>query len=170
MKNNVYKNLIAVLLILGLISNANAMLIDNGSYSTDESIGLDWLDFTETVGKTYNNSLTIYSGWRMATLYELSRLIKISFPGFVDSRNGVSQYSDSIIFSNLFGITQHFPVRQGEQFYSVSLFKPPNGFSFYSFGSVHRNTDQFSEVYGVSFLEVQGLSTVTVIIKILATP
>jgi hypothetical protein len=51
---------------------ANAALIDNGDYSTDDESGLDWLDWTLTANKTQAEALTLYSsaGWRIATKSE----------------------------------------------------------------------------------------------------
>lgn len=57
-----------------LTFNANAAIIDNGIYTTDEASGLDWLDLTVTDGQSFNTvSERIGSGgnlegWAYATM------------------------------------------------------------------------------------------------------
>jgi len=69
----------AVCACLTVISvNANAAIIDNTTYTTDTASGLDWLDLTETVGRTYDDisskfgSGQEFDGWRYATLLEVT--------------------------------------------------------------------------------------------------
>lgn len=38
-----------------LPQSAAAVLIDNGNYFTDTNTGLDWLNLTETVSRSYND-------------------------------------------------------------------------------------------------------------------
>ena len=58
-----------------------AALIDNGGFTTDTALGLDWLDMSNTVGNSYNQTLTAISaggslvGWRFATSAEFDGLI-----------------------------------------------------------------------------------------------
>jgi len=75
------KSLLVSLLLLGFISSANSAIIDNGYYTTDTNTGLDWLDLTETAGKTYDDVAMelgvdgLYAGYRYATAIDVSALI-----------------------------------------------------------------------------------------------
>lgn len=61
-------------------STANAELVDNGHYTTDNTSGLDWLDLTQTrwFNRDYINSQLVpggrFEGWRYATEDDLERL------------------------------------------------------------------------------------------------
>jgi hypothetical protein len=73
-----------------LSTSANAAIIDNGTYTTDTSTGLDWLDLTATAGMSYNQVSAelgaggIFEGWTYATRAQVS--------GFWDSFGGDSNY------------------------------------------------------------------------------
>lgn len=60
---------------------ANVDFIDNNSFTTDKTSGLDWLDVTTTHNMSYNEvssqfgSGGAYEGWRYATTNELVTLI-----------------------------------------------------------------------------------------------
>jgi hypothetical protein len=92
---------------------ANATLIDNGDYSTDNESGLDWLDWTLTADKTQAEALTLYSsaGWRIATTSEAVGLIENHFD--VGIVGGGLAYGGSVVnlqakhtqFASLFGVT-----------------------------------------------------------------
>ena len=67
---------------LAMVSfNVNAALIDNGTYTSDDVSGLDWLDVTETAGLSYNDVQTqlairgLYEGWMYATAIQFNELI-----------------------------------------------------------------------------------------------
>ena len=64
---------------------AQAALIDNGTYTSDTESGLDWLDFSETVGLSYTASLAANSGWRLATNPEVTNLVAVAFDGFYET-------------------------------------------------------------------------------------
>ena len=69
------------LVILAVTLNANAAIVDNGTYTTDTGTGLDWLDVTATLGLSYNQVVAelgaegAYDGWRYATASEFDSLI-----------------------------------------------------------------------------------------------
>ncbi|HEB63004.1 MAG TPA: PEP-CTERM sorting domain-containing protein [Gammaproteobacteria bacterium] len=75
------KKSIAALLCLGALQSANAALIDSGSFLTDTTSNLDWLDVTTTQGQSYNDVLSqlgvggAYDGWRYATTAEVQTLV-----------------------------------------------------------------------------------------------
>ena len=53
--------LLTVVLLAGPMT-ANAVLIDNGSYTTDTANGLEWLDLSLTRGMSVTDALAAYSG------------------------------------------------------------------------------------------------------------
>lgn len=61
--------------------SANAIIIDNGNYTTDTVSGLDWLDISTSQGMSFNqvtSQLTsggIFEGWRIAGAQEVADLI-----------------------------------------------------------------------------------------------
>lgn len=60
---------------------ANATIIDNTTYTTDTATGLDWLDVTASLARSFNNvsanfgSGGAFQGWRYATGAELTTLL-----------------------------------------------------------------------------------------------
>ena len=84
--------LLASFLFIGIFSVAHSYqsdFIDNGIFTTDSSTGLDWLDLTETSGRSWedvhydvhdysdreiNNVFSVSDGWRLATPTEFNRL------------------------------------------------------------------------------------------------
>ena len=98
-----------------LSASVNAAFIDNGSYTTDDVSGLDWLDLSITDGQSYNGALISNPSWRYATKTEIENMFSILFDGFYitgyagesDSSYGAyaDQYEDVINFQRLFGIT-----------------------------------------------------------------
>ena len=71
--------MVAVGLLAGPMA-ANAVLIDNGNFTTDTAGGLDWLDLTETNDLSYNDvsgqlgAGGLWEGWRYATTAEAQGL------------------------------------------------------------------------------------------------
>ena len=110
----------AMCICLAIISfNANAALVDNGTYTTDDVSGLDWLDL-EFTSSSYSDALTGNAGWRYATNAEVENLFSIAFDGYYDtnttnhtSSNYQSYYNDQItdilIFQDLFGLSGASP-------------------------------------------------------------
>lgn len=75
------KKFIAAVLFIGMIQNANAAFIDSGTYLTDTSSGLDWLDVTATSSLSYSyvsgqlGSGGLYEGWHYATSADFNELV-----------------------------------------------------------------------------------------------
>jgi len=75
------KSLLAGILLLGFVTSANAVFIDNGRYTTDTTSGLDWLDLTETMGMSYDTVVTemavggAYEGWVYATGVQFTQMV-----------------------------------------------------------------------------------------------
>ena len=112
------KNIVGAVLCL-LALNVNGALIDNGTFTTDDVSGLDWLDFSFTDGQAYDSAETLNPGWRHATNSEMVNLFSVLFDGIYDtsaeigaSRTGqvidpyANQRTDIAVFESLFGITQ----------------------------------------------------------------
>ena len=108
--------LVLATIALIISTSSNAALINNGTYTTDDATGLDWLDLSITAGQSYNSVLALNSGWRYATNSEVETLHGHLFENFVpninngnsDSRypGAYSEMLDDITkMENLFGIT-----------------------------------------------------------------
>ena len=85
MKTFIKATMFAVCLLVSTASNSASIdIIDNGDYTTDSISGLDWLDLTITRGMSYNQVIAdinfegTLSGWRYATVTELTALISNS--------------------------------------------------------------------------------------------
>lgn len=67
---------------LTLSLTANALIVDLGNITRDTISGLDWLDLTETNGRSYNDisgklgTGQEFEGWRYATVVEVQALWK----------------------------------------------------------------------------------------------
>lgn len=85
--------------------SATANLIDNGTYTTDTSTGLDWLDLSATANATYASAESNNLGWRYATNAEVEGIFAMFFePTFVGDANGyqLSYSVDSLANTSLF--------------------------------------------------------------------
>jgi hypothetical protein len=150
---------------------ANATLIDNGDYSTDDVSGLDWLDWTLTVDKTQAEALTLFSGagWRIATGAEAIGLIDNHFE--VDVPSGPNVLATSLLdysakhaqFLGLFGLTgypatSHATIEWfgliGSGAYHVYFGLGPS-----SYGAVGRSSGSS----GVALVKVAAVSEPTII-------
>ena len=75
------KKLLAVAVLLCSIQNSYAIFIDKGIYLTDTTSGLDWLDVTASVNRSYNDVSSqfgiggLFEGWRYATGLEFNGLV-----------------------------------------------------------------------------------------------
>jgi len=75
------KKIIAVALFLVMVQNANATIIDSGTYLTDTDTGLDWLDVTASQGRTYKDVSNQFGtggdfeGWEYATGNQFNTLV-----------------------------------------------------------------------------------------------
>ncbi len=106
-----------VMALLCSVTQAQAALIDNGTYITDTNSGLDWLEMSFTKGRSYNQVVTdtdggIFDEWSIATELEVFTMFS-SLMGFNttnDAFGGPSYSSTSSTFNqleNLFGQTRH---------------------------------------------------------------
>lgn len=83
---------------LTLSTSVSAALIDNGTYTTDDVTGLEWLDLTQTTSMSFDDVNTqLASGgtlqnWRWATEDEIS--------SFFDSAGGTGPYSSDPLPDN----------------------------------------------------------------------
>jgi hypothetical protein len=86
------------------VNVANAVFIDNDSYTTDTESGLDWLDWTATVNVSESNALTANASYRLATDLELRNLLDRAFNCVgIHHCNGTTQFSN---FTDMFGQTK----------------------------------------------------------------
>lgn len=80
MKNSL-KSLISTCILSFVTASSQAAIIDFGSYFSDTDSGLDWLDVTASVNRSYNdvfNNLSAggdYDGWRYASSTEFNALL-----------------------------------------------------------------------------------------------
>lgn len=116
--NFIFKKIAVVgLLALGSMS-ANALLIDNDTYTTDSVSGLDWLDVTATVNQSYDTVTSQfgvggnYEGWRYATATEFNALVSnagstdvIGFDKVV--LDEINNHSVADVLAGLLGSTQN---------------------------------------------------------------
>lgn len=84
------KIILSIALAVLSIGSSNAAIVDHGVFTTDTRTELDWLDLTETVGKSYNQVISDASltEWRYATVSEVS--------GFFDSFGGDNSQYDGL--------------------------------------------------------------------------
>lgn len=142
--------LIVVTLALSTTANAG-LIIDNGSYTSDTSSGLDWLDLSETQGFSYNYVLSqlndngIYKSWRYASLDEVDVLWQ-SF--------GLSKSDAFSPTSEKFSLFENILAHLGNTFESSFT----NGFGFIGLTSneSYRRTDIRPK--GQQYQRVQGMS------------
>ena len=80
--------------LLTVSLGANAALVDNGSFVTDNVAGLNWLKVDATWDKTYQQALDDNPDWRHATNDEVENLFDILFGGYV-ANDGFSDSSSS---------------------------------------------------------------------------
>jgi PEP-CTERM motif len=66
----------ATTIFLGTLAGAQAGIIGHGSYLTDTTTGMDWLDLTATQGLSYNtvSASLPAGGWQYASLAQVSGL------------------------------------------------------------------------------------------------
>lgn len=94
------KHLLTATMLLGFVCSANAAFIDNRTYTTDTSSGLDWLDLTETINVSYDTVSSqlgiggLYNGWRYATGVEFNTLISNWTGTTVTSLTAINYFSE----------------------------------------------------------------------------
>jgi hypothetical protein len=75
------RKVIALIIFVWLLPAAQATIINNGNFTTDDSTNLDWLDMSFSIGLSYNDvdnllaSGGVLDGWRYATSTELTTLV-----------------------------------------------------------------------------------------------
>lgn len=91
--------------------------IDHGSYTTDTTSGLDWLDLTQTHQQSYRDVVAeldnngTYSGWRVATLQETQDMFTaFGFPVVTARVPGLTEYQAEFeLMVSLFGFNTLTP-------------------------------------------------------------
>jgi hypothetical protein len=116
------------LFLISISFNAAAALIDNGSFTTDTTQALDWLDLSATVQMSSAGALAANPGWRLASNAEVESIFWRSFDGYYDSIGDQSdsdygsyadQTVDAVNFQSLFGLTY----QNGLEHHSYGLYK-----------------------------------------------
>lgn len=138
---------------------ASAVLIDNGTFTTDNVSGLDWLDLSITAGQSYNDALTSNPGWRYATNAEVENIFGISFNGFYDTTGGSAygysqgpagaysgQTTDIQSFQSTFGL-----INLGGDEYSFGLYEDED--NILRMMGAYQNGAGNNIVYGPEFVE-----------------
>lgn len=86
---------------LAPLSAAHATIIDHGSYLSDTTSGLDWLDLTATAGLSFNtvSASPPPGGWHYASLSDVATLFDdaggVGPYNFVNSNNGLVAFEGS---------------------------------------------------------------------------
>lgn len=76
-----YKILASAIMVVGLAMPVQASIIDHGDFLTDTETGLDWLDVTKSVNRSYDDVSSEvgaggdFSGWRYANGQEFNTLV-----------------------------------------------------------------------------------------------
>ena len=87
----VIAGLIGVAVLCGVSDSQAAALVDHGTFTSDTTTGLDWLDLTQTQGQSYNTVTSLFgsslAGWQYATLAQVTKLY--------DDAGGVQPYDFS---------------------------------------------------------------------------
>lgn len=104
------KKLLFSLLLVSNLSHASLYnLQDFGSYTLDKNTGLEWLDTSYTIGKSYNQVLALTAagqsldGWRHATFDEVQDIFTTR--GYSFSGTSKLTSSTTIINGDLFFLT-----------------------------------------------------------------
>lgn len=104
------KKLLFTLLFVSNLSHASLYnLQDFGSYTLDKNTGLEWLDTSYTIGKSYNQVLALTAagqsldGWRYATFDEVQDIFTTR--GYSFSGTSKLTSSTTIINGDLFFLT-----------------------------------------------------------------
>lgn len=97
-----FRNFALAAIILILSNSANAALIDNGYYTTDDANGLEWLDLNLTAGLSINAVLAgsggyTDDGWGFANFTQVASLY--SSAGAAPSLNGAMLADPEVIFA-----------------------------------------------------------------------
>jgi hypothetical protein len=115
------KIIIGLMLLLVSVQ-ANALIIDNDTYTTDTVSGLDWLDLTSSTSQSYDyvsNQFGIggeFSGWKYASGADVVEFVynfmDTAYPSSYYTRQTFSQGSLAAL-GGLLGITNQFSTTYG---------------------------------------------------------
>ena len=90
-------------------TSASALLIDNGSTTTDTDTNLEWLDLTETLGLSYADALTssfvTVDGFRAATSLEVAELFTNAGVGTQDNLAREVDFAGASLLLDTLGCT-----------------------------------------------------------------
>ena len=153
--------------MITVCSNANAALLnvqDHGTYFTDTHNGLDWLDLTQTVGRSYNDVSSQlgaggeFAGWRYATTEEFfsmwNSLTGESMP-VAGAGHGVFFERGAIIDEviSLFGDTfgHHYLVDAGGTYCGINVGVCPDGDLRYSLGYLAEDYNTYHTWAGIIY-------------------
>ncbi len=104
----------------------NATLIDNGKFTTDNIANLDWLDLSETKGKSIEDALKANSGWELANKTQFTGMI--SQFGFTGSGLLASEGYDTADIKHRIGYT--ICLKNGNDTFFNNLFFDLFGITF----------------------------------------
>jgi hypothetical protein len=133
--------------ILAISGFANAGIIDHGGYT--EVNGIDWLDWTTTLGMTESAALGVNVGWRGATEAEMELLMNAMFPTtFVFDANGINNTdvgnaypTEMSRFLELFGATDNGNT------YATAVGSGLVGFDSSAYAGLYSDTSPREQVY-----------------------
>lgn len=124
-------------LVLIFNKNADASIVDQGATTKDTSTGYNWLDFSYTKNRSYNDILSNlgsgkeFDGYRYGTEDEVLYLLKQFEFEYIDIAPSKVNVQEVQNFQNLFGITGtsgNLPISQGRY---ASGFQSINGPAHY---------------------------------------
>ncbi len=81
-------------------SSAQAALIDNGTFTTDDISSLDWLDLNVTSNTSVTDALSQNSGWRLPTNAEVEGLFASAFPEYMSTHGDGFSHSGDLSISD----------------------------------------------------------------------
>ncbi len=112
-----------------LSNQAHATLIDNGTFSSDDTTGLDWLDLNISIGQSFNSAETENTGWRYATNAEVEGLFATMFEGYYSHRPDDYAFSqDYTHYSGLVNDASNWwSLFGGVSANSLGMYKDENG-------------------------------------------
>lgn len=118
---------------------------DHGNYLTDKTSGLDWLDITNTFGKSYDyvssqfGEAGLYAGWRYATGEEFNSLIS-NYTGATISGYGVINQETDLIDGLVTMLGYYTPLV--DVYYAAGFIADPGPLTSYYYRAGICNNDQ----------------------------
>jgi hypothetical protein len=147
----------AAFIALAFSFSAHAAFTDHGTYSSDDSTGLDWLKLTGSAGQTYDNAETLNPGWRYAVESEVDDLFATLFldSGYVDGTTAGEQNAHWSRQSTKTGTWPQFlAVVNWENIMGRTTEAAPG--DFYSFGLYLRENDPVLRAMGTRNLNANS--------------